>query len=264
MKKLLLCIISVLLIFACTTTPGTGRKRILLTSESQENKMGEDYYKEFLSKVEVTDDEHYKILVKRVGERLAAAARKKYNWEYTVVEDDQINAWALPGGKICFYTGIMKIFDMEAEIAVVMGHEIAHVILRHGGERMTQGQIVNVLGSAIAALTEQQKSQELFLGAYSGLSTVGVLLPFSRLHEYEADKTGTELMAKAGYDPMVAVGFWEKMAKLSRSSKKTPEFLSTHPADNKRVAKLKEILPGMYQYYNKATEKYEYGEKVNK
>ncbi len=248
--------------FTCISTNETGRTSFIMTSESQENEMGEDYYKEVLKESKLSSNKRWVELVNRVGKRIAAVSGKDYEWEYNVIQSKEINAWALPGGKIAFYEGIMKIFDNEAEIAVVMGHEISHAVLRHGGERMSQGMVISILGTVLDSLTQENQYRELFLGAFAGVTTLGVVLPYSRVHEYEADNYGTMLMAKAGYDPRQSVKFWEKMSKLSKGGK-PPEFLSTHPSDENRIKKLEELLPDALKEYNKASKRYGLGSKVN-
>ncbi len=252
---------AMLFIMACSATPYTGRKRLMLTTEQQENAMGAESYKEFMGKATPSSNRAYIDLVTRVGTRLAAAAnRPDYAWEFEVVESKEINAWCLPGGKIVFYTGIMKLFDNEAEIAAVMGHEIAHAVLRHGGERMSQGLVIQALGTMLESMTETSQNRALYMLAFGGISNVGVLLPFSRKHEYEADRTGTMLMAKSGYDPDAATAFWKKMIKLGGT--KTPEFLSTHPADGNRVKALAKVSGEMRGYYTNAPQRYGLGEKI--
>lgn len=264
-KKILIIFIIGLFIslnFTCVTNTETGRTSFILTSESQESKMGEDYYKEVIKESKLSKNKKWIEMVNRVGNRIAIVTGKEYDWEYNVIESKEVNAWALPGGKIAFYEGIMKVFDNEAEIAVVMGHEIGHVVLRHGGERMSQGIVINILGSVLESLTEEHQYKELFLGAFAGISTLGVVLPYSRMHEYEADNYGTMLMARAGYNPEEAVKFWEKMSKMS-SGGKPPEFLSTHPSDENRIKKLEEIMINAKEEYKKAKNKYGLGDKVN-
>ena len=244
------------------TTNEVGRTSLILTSESQENQMGDEYYREVLKESNLSKNKKWVEMVNRVGKRIAASTGKEYNWEYNVIQSKEINAWALPGGKIVFYEGIMKVFDNEAEIAAVMGHEIGHVVLRHGGERMSQGLVINLLGSVLATLTEEDQYKELYMGAFAGITTLGFVLPYSRLHEYEADNYGILLMAKTGYDPKQAIKFWEKMSKLSTGGK-PPEFLSTHPSDENRIKKLEELMPQAMEEYKKSAHKYGSGDKVN-
>jgi predicted Zn-dependent protease len=216
--------------------------------------MGRSGYGEFLASVKISEDKSKQALIKRIGKRISAAAEtfmknngmagdlKYYDWEYTLVdEDDTINAFAMPGGKIVFYTGIMELASGEDELAVVMGHEVAHVIARHGNERMSQMMLVQFGSVALQALLKEkpEETRSIFMRAFGAGSQLGVLLPFSRKHEYEADRIGLHLMADAGYRPSAAVEFWEKMASLHGAP---PEFLSTHPAGASRVRKLREEL----------------------
>ena len=215
--------------------------------------MGARHYRDFLQEAKLSDNEEYNRLVRRVGRRIAAVAGKpEYKWEFKVVASDKVNAWAMPGGKIVFYTGIMKLFENEAELAAVMGHEIAHAVARHGGERMSQGIVINVVG-ALGSLAVEKEDREKFLAVYGGATTVGAVLPFSRKHEYEADYIGTILMAKAGYDPRASRNFWKKMAERGGGQ---IEFLSTHPADENRIERLDKKMPEFLSHYNAASPKY--------
>jgi predicted Zn-dependent protease len=196
-----------------------------------------------------------------VGEKLAASAteylRKAgyadrvagYKWEFNLVEDKMVNAWCMPGGKVVVYTGILPVTKTEAGLAVVMGHEISHAIAHHGNERMSQQMAAAMGGMAldVALMNQPQETRNLFLGAYGIGSTVAVILPFSRKHESEADKMGLVFMAMAGYDPNEAVGFWKRMAAVG--GEKPPEFLSTHPSDEKRIADLQKFMPEAMKLY---------------
>ena len=200
-------------------------------------------------------------MVKKVGAKIANAVvayinshgQKKrikgYKWAFNLVQDDLVNAWCMPGGKVVIYTGILPLTKNEEGLAVVMGHEIAHAIARHGNERMSQLLTTQLGGVALgAALSGQPEStRKVFNSAYAIGSTVGVMLPFSRMHESEADKMGLVFMAMAGYNPEAAVGFWQRMAANSKG--KPPEFLSTHPSDATRIKKIKEYLPTARKYY---------------
>ncbi len=250
-----------LVVTGCVTNPYTQRKQFIITSESAEMSMGAHHYKDFLKEAKLSKNAFYVNMVNRVGKRIAKVANQpKFKWEFNVVESDQINAWCMPGGKIVFYTGIMKLFDNEAELAAVMGHEIAHAIARHGGERMSQGIIINIAG-ALGSLTVKKKKREKFLAIYGGATTVGAVLPFSRKHEYEADYIGSLLMAKAGYNPQAARNFWKKMARMGG---KSFEFLSTHPADEKRIKEIGRRMSEFMNHYNRASVKYGFGQKIPK
>jgi predicted Zn-dependent protease len=172
-----------------------------------------------------------------------------YEWEFNLIEDSLVNAWAMPGGKVVVYTGILPICRDENGLAVVMGHEIAHAIAGHGGERMSQGLLVQMGGIAIneALKNKPEETRNLFMTAYGVGATVGVMLPYSRLHENEADHLGLIFMAMAGYNPNHAVDFWGRMAQ--EGGAKPPEFLSTHPSDETRVKNLRDLIPEAMQYY---------------
>lgn len=229
-----------------------------LYTPQEENQMGADAYQEVLKGEKRSTDAEGIALVQRVGKRLAAVVPggDQYAWEFTLLESDQVNAFCLPGGKVAIYTGILPYCQNEAALAAVMGHEIGHAVARHGGKRMTQGVI---LGGAQMALGEVLKSKgysdnttTLALAAAGGLTQVGVVLPFSRGHETEADAMGLEYMAKAGYDPQEAAKFWLRFAALGSSG---PAFLSTHPQSEDRAAELNKQLPQAQQWYASAKEK---------
>ncbi len=175
----------------------------------------------------------------------------QYEWEFTVIQDDQtVNAWAMPGGKVAVYTGILPIAQGDAGLAVVMSHEIAHAVARHGNERMTQGLLVDLGGLAISEALQKQPEQTrgLFLASYGVGTQIGALLPYSRLHESEADRIGLTLMARAGYDPREAIPFWQRMNQTG--GPRPPEFLSTHPAPASRIANIETYLPEALALYS--------------
>jgi predicted Zn-dependent protease len=176
---------------------------------------------------------------------------KDYNWEYHVIKSDQLNAWCMPGGKIAFYEGIMPVCKDDNGVAVVMAHEVAHAVARHGNERMSQQLAVQLGGMALSEALEKQKeqTQQLALLAFGVGSQVGVMLPYSRLHESEADELGLYFMAMAGYDPKGATEFWKRMEKEGGS--RPPEFLSTHPNPNTRISNLEKLMPKALEYYKK-------------
>jgi len=245
---------------ACRQAPVTGRKQLILVTAAQEAEMGEQAYAEVLRTSKLSDDEEMTALLHRVGERIAAAAeRPDFRWEFNLIASDQVNAFALPGGKVAFYTGILPICRNEAGVACVMGHEVAHVLARHGAERVSQGLLVEVIGAglAIALKSKDPKVRNGVLAAYGLGSSVGVLLPYSRTHESEADRIGIELTAKAGYDPSEAPALWERMAELGGSV--SPEFLSTHPDPERRAAALRAVLPEMERFYRAAPRQYGMG-----
>lgn len=251
------------IIAACATVPITGRRQMSLFPESQMIATSLTQYDSFLKEHKVSDNKEQSAMVKRVGKRIAEVVEvfmkdngmadrvAGFAWEFNLVEDDTPNAWCMPGGKVVFYTGILPYTQTEAGLAVVMGHEIAHAIARHGNERMSQQMGIQALGTGLSlALNEKPaETQQIWMTAFGAGSNVLVTLPFSRSHETEADKMGLIFMAMAGYDPAVAVDFWKRMGESG--GKKPPEFLSTHPADDTRVKNLQAFLPEAMKYYKK-------------
>lgn len=251
----------VLFIQACSTVPLIGRKQISLLPESNMVEMSLTNYSQFLTANKLSTNKEQTDMVKRVGARMSVAVEKylkdngfqdriaDFKWEFNLVENKEPNAWCMPGGKVVFYTGILPLTKNDAGIAVVMGHEIAHAVARHGNERMSQ-QMVAQFGSA--ALTEIIKSKpaetQAIYQTVFGLGTqYGVMLPYSRQHEFEGDKLGLIFMAIAGYNPNEAIGFWERMA--ANSPGKMPQFLSTHPIEENRIAAIKQFLPEAIKFY---------------
>jgi len=262
--KIILPILLILLtIYYCNTVPITGRKQLNIIPASQINALSFQQYNEFIKSNKLSSDEKSTALVKKVGLNIKNAveryfAEKKlskelngYQWEFNLIESEEVNAWCMPGGKVVVYTGILPITKDETGLAVVMGHEIAHAVAQHGSERMSQGLLQQLGGMAldVALKNEPAATRELFLTAYGIGSTVGVILPYSRTHESEADRLGLIFMAMAGYNPNEAIDFWQRMANLNKA--KLPEFLSTHPSDETRIANLKKYLPEALQYYNR-------------
>lgn len=256
-----------LLVQACATVPLTGRTQLNLIGDEQITQMSLTNYQKVLRESKLSTNKREVEMIRRVGRRVARATEqfmrengleseiKNYKWEFNLIEDDKtINAWCMPGGKIAFYTGILPICQDETGVAVVMGHEIAHALAEHGNERMSQGLLVSLGGIALAvALREKPaQTQALFMSAYGVGATVGVMLPYSRKHEYEADRIGLTLMAKAGYDPNAAVGLWTRMAHLSKG-KTPPEFLSTHPASENRIQFIKQYIPEAMKSFQPAS-----------
>jgi predicted Zn-dependent protease len=245
----------------CSEVEGTGRKRIMLVSESEESSLGVQAYQEILAAEKISTDQKMTAIVRRVGQRIAAVAdRPDFEWEFNLIESDQVNAFCLPGGKIAVYTGILPIMQNEAGMAAVMGHEVAHATARHGAERMSQHLAVGVVQEAASrGLGDAAPgTREGVLGALGVGTQVGVLLPFSRTHELEADQLGLELMAKAGYDPQEAVRLWERMRDASAG--KPPEFLSTHPGEDRRIAQLEEFMDDALETYEDAKPQHGLGE----
>jgi metalloendopeptidase OMA1, mitochondrial len=237
---------------ACQNVPITGRSQLQLVSAGQEAAMGLSAYQEVLKKEKVSHDPNLNALVTRVGSRIAAATgRSDYQWEFKVIENDKIvNAFCLPGGKVAVYTGLMPVARDEAGLAAVIGHEVAHAIARHGAERVSQQLVLEgaTMTAVLAAgAAGDQNKANLYGGLIGAGATLGVLLPYSRLHESEADRMGLIYMAKAGYDPGAALDLWKRMAAQDKG--KPPEFLSTHPADATRIKQIEGWLPEARSHY---------------
>jgi predicted Zn-dependent protease len=229
----------------------------MLISEAQEVKIGEALFEKVKDKEKLSTDRKKVALLEKVGKRIAAAAeREDYDWEFILIKSKDVNAFALPGGKVAFYTGILPLTADETGIAVVMGHEVAHVLARHGAERLSQQEML-MLGQAalsVALNGRSPASRDAIFRAYGLGAQIGVMLPYSRTHEAEADKIGLILMAKAGYDPRAAVAFWKRMAENSKG-KAPPEILSTHPSDERRIKEIEEFMPIAMEYYKEAMQK---------
>ena len=226
------------LLSACVTTPETGRRAFVLTSEAEEAKMGDQAYREILSKEKVSSNARWNAILQRVGQRIAqAAAKPSFHWEFRLIESAQKNAFCLPGGKVAFYTGIFPIAKTEAGLAAIMGHEVAHATARHGGQRISValGTQLGMAGLQAAMGGGDSTNKRMVLAALGLGTNVGVALPFSRSNESEADEIGLIYMARAGYDPREAPGIWARMAEGAGGG--PPQFLSTHPAslDRKRA-----------------------------
>ena len=243
------------LLVACTTAPYTGRSQLMLVSESQEVGLGEEAYRQTLRDSIVLHNSEVERLVRKVGEKIARAADKPdYKWEFRVIDDPEMaNAFAVPGGKVAVYTGLFPVARDEAGLAVVLGHEVAHALLRHAGERMSQGQIVQILGVGLsAALGSNPQLANTVMQAYGITAGLGYILPFSRSQESEADHVGLILMAKAGYDPKVSLEVWERMERKERGA--PPEYLSTHPGYETRTQQLKAWIPEASKSYQPANQ----------
>lgn len=248
---MLLCL---LVLIGCSTVPVTGRKSFNLIPEGQEVALGVESYQQVLAESEIVRSGPDVDMVRRVGERIARVSHKPdYAWEFNLIKDDkQANAFCLPGGKVAVYTGILPVTQTEEGLAVVMAHEIAHAIARHGGERMTDQLAFQVGGMGLQALLEKKSPmvKQVVLTAYGVGGQVGVLLPFSRSQESEADRIGLVYMAKAGYDPRAAVPFWRRMSQGGGGQ--PPEWLSTHPSHETRIAQIEEWMPEALGHYNTA------------
>ena len=251
---------------SCSTVPITGRKQFNLIPSSTMLSMSFQQYDEFLKTNKLSKNQEQTQMIKNVGNKIQIAVEqyfakkrmshqlKNYNWEFNLVESREVNAWCMPGGKVVIYTGILPITKDEAGLAVVMGHEIAHAVAKHGNERMSQALVAQMGGMALSKALEEkpEKTQQLWMAAFGIGAQFGVMLPYSRLHENEADHLGLIFMAMAGYNPHRAVEFWERMAKMKRG-KSPPEFVSTHPSDETRIRKIKELVPEAMRYYKKST-----------
>ncbi|MHC4573927.1 MAG: M48 family metallopeptidase [Planctomycetota bacterium] len=252
----------ILMLAGCSQVPVTGRQQLNLVPDSLINSMGSQSYREFLAQHKLSTDVQQSQMVRRVGGRIQRAVEqyctehylfeqiRGYQWEFNLIEDKSVNAWAMPGGKVVVYTGLLPVAGNDAGLAVVMGHEIAHAFARHGAERMTQGLLVEFGGIALSSALESEPAatRDLFMRSYGIGTQVGVLLPYSRVQESEADRLGLIFMAMAGYNPNEAVGFWQRMA-AAKQGPQPPEILSTHPADSTRIRNIQSLIPEAMQYY---------------
>jgi predicted Zn-dependent protease len=239
-------------IAACETVPVSGRSQFNVVDEATESKLGEDAFAEIKAKSKISQDPQINAMVQRVAQRIAQASGLDEKWEFVVIEDKQVNAFALPGGKIAVYTGMIPVAQDEAGLATVLGHEVGHVMAHHAAERISQAQVLQAgTGIASVLLGASTGADPNTVAALLGAgATYGIQLPFGRQQELEADRIGLVLMARAGYDPRVAVGFWQRMAQASKGG--PPEFLSTHPSDETRIARIQQLLPeAMAQYQKK-------------
>jgi predicted Zn-dependent protease len=257
--------VSAFLLFAssCSDVAVTGRKQFNLVPDSVMNQMSFKEYSNFIAQSQLSSDPGQQQMVKDVGARIQKAVEqycaennlseriKGYKWEFNLVEDPNVNAWAMPGGKVVVYSGLLPVTQNEQGLAVVLGHEIAHAIAKHGAERMTQGLVVELGGMALSTALSKYPAQtkELFMKSYGVGTEVGVLLPYSRVHESEADHMGLIFMAMAGYNPNSALDFWERMAASKQGQQQPLEILSTHPADSTRINNIKKLIPEAMQYY---------------
>jgi len=246
---------------ACATVPITGRKSLNLIPAESINSMSFQEYSDFLSQNKLSANRTQTAMVKRVGEKIQHSVEtyfaqhnlssdlQGYQWEFNLIQDTTVNAWCMPGGKVVVYTGLLPVAKDETGLAVVMGHEIAHAIANHGNERMSEGLILQMGGMALekALETKPTETKNLFMTAFGLGANIGVMLPFSRMHESEADRMGLIFMAMAGYNPSRALDFWQRMAADSQGA--PLEFLSTHPSDETRIRKINELIPEAMKYY---------------
>jgi len=264
-KRIIVLIISFSALFiSCSTVPITGRSQLSLIPDSEMLAMSFQQYDQFLDESKVSNDGEAVKRVQRVGRNIQHAVEKfmrekklldrleGYKWDFNLIESDQVNAWAMPGGKVVVYTGILPITQDDTGLAVVLGHEIAHAIAEHGNERMSQ-ELLRQAGAVslmVAMNNEPAQTKALWLGIYGAGTQLGIMLPYGRTHESEADHIGLIFMAMAGYDPHAAPEFWQRMSENSEVGA-PPEFLSTHPSDETRMNDLYSWIPEAMKYYKK-------------
>lgn len=264
MKNILFFLLGAFFLTGCVLNMVTGRNQLSLVPESELQLMATGQYNTFLDENKVLNPGSSKdaAMVDRVGARISNAITKYYNsqgqqsviegynWEFNTIDSKEVNAWCMPGGKVVVYKGLLPVTQNETALAIVIGHEIAHAIAKHGSERMSQGMMQQLGGVALQVAVSQkpQETQNLFMQAYGIGSTVGAVLPWSRQQETEADQYGLIFAAMAGYNPQEAIPFWQRMANAGGA--KPPEFLSTHPSDETRIRKLKQFMPEALKYYN--------------
>lgn len=264
MKKLIFTLVIAGLLAGCALNMVTGRSQLSLVPESQLQTMAITQYNSFLHENNVLGSGNRDAtMVDRVGARIANAITKYfnnkgqgaaldgYNWEFNTVESKDINAWCMPGGKVVVYTGLLAVTQNETALAIVIGHEIAHAVAKHGSERMSQGLVQQLGGVALEVALSQknQQTKDIFMQSYGIGSQLGAILPWSRQQETEADQYGLIFAAMAGYNPQEAIPFWQRMAEVGGA--KPPEFLSTHPSDATRMKKLNQFMPEAMKYYSR-------------
>lgn len=249
MRKIILILALFTGVSACKTNPFTGQKVLNFYPNSQVFPMAFAQYNQFLTENDVVTNTSEAKMITKVGQRISTAAErwltangyagylKDYKWEYNLVKDETVNAWCMPGGKIVFYTGILPITQTERGVAVVMGHEVAHALADHGAQRMSAGTLQQLGAVAGNIAIQDPQNRNIFNQAYGLGSTVGIMLPFSRSHETEADRIGLQIMAIAGYDPVEAAELWKRM-KANSGGEAPPEFMSTHPSNDTRISNL--------------------------
>ena len=251
-----------LFLFSCASVPVTERRGLHLVPDSELTSMSYQEYNNVIKKSKLSTDMAKVSMVRRVGQRIATASEqllvekghgddiRNYKWEFNLIEDDKtVNAWCMPGGKVAVYTGLLFISQDENGLAVVMGHEVAHAIAKHGNERMSQSLLAQfgAIGLSVALAGNPGVTSDIFMQAYGVGAQVGFLLPYSRIQESEADHIGLILMAKAGYDPRGAVVLWQRMN--AKGGARPPEFLSTHPAPESRIRNIESLIPEAMQVY---------------
>lgn len=264
MRVLMVAVVLASLVTACSTVPVTGRAQLNMIPGSSMMSMSLQQYDQFLKENKLSSNKQQTELVRRVGLRISQAVEryliangmqdqvKNYQWEFNLVEDPQVNAWCMPGGKVVVYTGLLPVAMDETGLAVVMGHEIAHAVAEHGNERMSQQLLAQAGGVALstALATRPAETQQLWMAVYGVGAEYGALMPYGRLHENEADHLGLVFMTMAGYNPQAAVSFWERMA-AKKDGQAQPELLSTHPSDTTRINNIKQLIPEVQKKYGK-------------
>jgi predicted Zn-dependent protease len=260
-KYLLKIAIAVFLVQGCSSVPITGRRQLMLISDQQVITLSLQQYQDYINTANIITGTPEAQKVEKVGMKIANAVEtflknsgasseiQNYAWEFKLVEDKSINAFAMPGGKVVVYSGLLPVAQDEASLAVVIGHEIGHVVAKHAHERISQQLALQFGGSVAADLLKGAAANKIGQTVFGLGAQMGVMLPYARKQEYEADELGLIFMAMAGYDPRVAIPFWTRMAQSSQGGK-IPEFLSTHPTDAKRIANMEKILPKALQYYS--------------
>lgn len=263
-RALILVALLTSLMTACSTVPVTGRAQLNMIPGSSMMSMSLQQYDQFLKDHKLSSNKQQAEQVRRVGLRVSQAVEryliangmqeqaKSYQWEFNLVEDAQVNAWCMPGGKVVVYTGLLPVAVDDTGLAVVLGHEIAHAVAEHGNERMSQELLAKAGGVALstALATRPAETQQLWMAVYGVGAEYGALLPYGRLHESEADHLGLVFMTMAGYNPQAAVSFWERMA-ATKNGQATPELLSTHPSDATRINNIKQLIPEVQKKYGK-------------
>jgi predicted Zn-dependent protease len=247
----------------CAVVPETGRRQFMLVTPDAEARMGLASFAAIKGQEKISNDPAANARVRRIGERIAKSVgreRPNAQWEFVVFDSEQVNAFALPGGKVGVYMGLLRLAANDDEIAIVMGHEIAHVTSRHGAERTSQNYAVAGLAAVTEAGLEAKnvdpQQRQMVLAAYGLGAAVGFSLPFSRLHEMEADSVGLRFAAGAGYDPRAGAIFWQKMAKAGEGKEKSSVWFSTHPTDAQRIANLQKLAPQYQALYESSRAKY--------
>ena len=248
--KLLTCLI-IIAITGCAKS-STGRNQITLFSNSELSKMGITSFEELKQKEKISTDKKTNQYVQCVANAVIKNVPKSAhsgNWEIVVFDSEQVNAFALPGGKIGVYTGILKVTENQDQLAAIIGHEVAHVIERHSNERLSSNQLTQMGAAAGSVILSQQgvENKEAWMMAGMAIAQYGFLMPYSRMHESEADIVGQDLMAKSGFQPKAAIALWQNMAKLSKGA--PPEFLSTHPSNKTRIDDLTHHLDKSAKHY---------------